>query len=64
MNFQRKACPRINRTSFPIPSSGTFKYLFSQQFYIENLLCLEKEMATYSSTLAWKFPWTEEPGRL
>ena len=21
-------------------------------------------MATYSSTLAWKFPWTEEPGRL
>ena len=25
---------------------------------------LEKEMATHSSTLAWKFPWTEEPGRL
>ena len=25
---------------------------------------LEKEMATYSSTLAWKTPWTEEPGRL
>ena len=25
---------------------------------------LEKEMATYSSTLAWKIPWTEEPGRL
>ena len=25
---------------------------------------LEKEMATYSSTLAWKVPWTEEPGRL
>ena len=24
----------------------------------------EKEMATYSSTLAWKIPWTEEPGRL
>ena len=23
---------------------------------------LEKEMATQSSTLAWKFPWTEEPG--
>ena len=21
-------------------------------------------MATYSSTLAWKMPWTEEPGRL
>ena len=25
---------------------------------------LEKEMATHSSTLAWKIPWTEEPGSL
>ena len=25
---------------------------------------LEKEMATYSSILAWKIPWTEEPGRV
>ena len=25
---------------------------------------LEKEMATHSSVLAWKIPWTEEPGRL
>ena len=25
---------------------------------------LEKEMATHSSILAWKSPWTEEPGRL
>ena len=24
----------------------------------------EKAMAPYSSTLAWKTPWTEEPGRL
>ena len=24
---------------------------------------LEKEMATHSSTLAWKIPWMEEPGR-
>ena len=23
---------------------------------------LEKEMATHSNTLAWKIPWTEEPG--
>ena len=32
------------------------------------LLCqkdpLEKEMATYSSILAWRIPWTEEPGKL
>ena len=25
---------------------------------------LEKEMATHSSTLAWKIPWTVEPGSL
>ena len=25
---------------------------------------LEKEMATHSSTLAWKIPWMEEPDRL
>ena len=25
---------------------------------------LENGMATHSSTLAWKIPWTEEPGRL
>ena len=25
---------------------------------------LEKEMATHSSTLAWRIPWPEEPGRL
>ena len=25
---------------------------------------LEKETATHSSTLAWKIPWTEEPGRI
>ena len=25
---------------------------------------LEKEIATHSSTLAWRVPWAEEPGRL
>ena len=25
---------------------------------------LEKEMATYFSILAWRIPWTEDPGRL
>jgi len=30
----------------------------------KNNLLMEKEMATHSSILAWKSPWTEEPGRL
>ena len=25
---------------------------------------MEKEMATYSSILVWRMPWTEDPGRL
>ena len=25
---------------------------------------LEKEMATHSSILAWRIPWTDEPGEL
>ena len=29
-----------------------------------HLRALEKEMATHSSVLAWRIPWTEEPGGL
>ena len=29
-----------------------------------HLHALEKEMATHSSVLAWRIPWTEEPGGL
>ena len=32
--------------------------------YIVFTQCTEKAMATHSSTLAWKIPWMEEPGRL
>ena len=38
-----------------------------QETWIRSLVWedpLEKEMATHSSTLAWKIPWTEEPCRL
>ena len=28
------------------------------------MIKLEKEMATHSSTLTWRIPWMEEPGRL
>ena len=34
---------------------------------VQSLGCvdlLEKEMATHSSILFWRIPWTEEPGRL
>ena len=40
---------------------GTMGYgVYLQGIYTE----LEKKMATQSSILAWKIPWTEEPGGL
>ena len=35
-----------------------------QYFTIQYDVYLEKEMATHSDILAWRIPWTEEPGRL
>ena len=38
-----------------------------RETWVQPLGCedpLEKEMAIHSSTIAWKIPWTEEPGRL
>ena len=36
----------------------------TQVRYLGHEDLLEKEMATHSSTLAWKIPWMEERGRL
>ena len=39
----------------------------TQERHVQSLVQddpLEKEMATHSSILAWKIPWTEEPGKL
>ena len=41
--------------TYRVPIFGVYQVLGSK---------MEKEMATHSSTLAWKLPWTEEPGRL
>ena len=42
----------------------TIKYHFCFTFYILMYYTPEKAMAPHSSTLAWKIPWMEEPGRL
>ena len=62
-----------------LPSVHPFIYLLSTLYlstifyYLNSIYCLisisypyisEKAMAPHSSTLAWKIPWTEEPGRL
>ena len=48
------------------PSGSDGKASTEQETWVRSLGWedpLEKEMATHFSTLAWKIPWTEEPGR-
>ena len=46
-----------------LPTLDTFQFVsVSLKIYLE--LNMEKTMASHSSTLAWKIPWMEEPGRL
>ena len=54
--------------SLGLPGGSDSKVSASNAGHLDLILdCedpLEKEMATLSSTLAWKIPWMEEPDRL
>ena len=55
------------RNSFPIILLTSVSPVFPFVDCTFDIKCknyLEKAMAPHSSTLAWKIPWTEEPGRL
>ena len=57
-------CCLLNfHTNFKITCSSSVKNAIGILIGIA-LNLLEKAMATHSSTLAWKIPWMEEPGRL
>ena len=49
----------IQKSEYSLPFLWTIYHL---QLVI--MSCLEKEMAIHSSIIAWKIPWTEEPGKL
>ena len=53
-------------TDFGAHEEEICHYFHLFRFYLpcSNGAGLEKAMAPHSSTLAWKIPWTEEPGRL
>ena len=55
-------------SSFGLPCSSNVKNLpATQETWVQFLVWedpLEKGMATHSSILAWRIPWTEEPGGL
>ena len=56
---QKPETPETKAWLLPINTLGNSLKIKSS--YLERL---EKAMAPHSSTLAWKIPWTEEPGRL
>ena len=55
--------PMFSSKSF-IVSDLTFRSLIHFEFIFVYGVRTEKAMAPHSSTLAWKIPWMEEPGRL
>ena len=59
-------CPYARLAFQPIQLNCSMKNfaLFLDTFLEPVELQLEKAMAPHSSTLAWKIPWVEEPGRL
>ena len=61
-------CMDIFRFIFTFPSGSVVKNLLPvQEVWVLSLGRedpLKKEMAAHSSILAWRIPWTEEPGRL
>ena len=68
--------PKSLHQNFPVSPSEIIKELIDSKFqllikkliwspyYPLVILTMQKAIATHSSTLAWKIPWTEEPGRL
>ena len=62
MGFLRKACIFQGRNWHILHQSIADMFITSLIKYTRNLV--EKAVAPHSSTLAWKIPWIEEPGRL
>ena len=63
-----KSCLTLcNPADYCLPGSsvhGILKARILEWVAVPSSRGSEKAMATHSSTLAWKIPWTEEPGRL
>ena len=69
--YQRELCLillPLPRLQGPSGVAQMVKNLYAMQETLVQSPCqedpLEKGMATHTSILAWKIPWTEEPGKL
>ena len=56
-DFQSYSYSSLKMSPSPFKDNGLL-------FWVPDGLFLEKATAPHSSSLAWKIPWTEEPGRL
>ena len=66
-NFENSAVPQDWKKSvfIPIPKKGNAKECSNYHtIALNSHSSTEKAMAPHSSTLAWKIPWSEEPGKL
>ena len=58
--------PSLSLTYFHSPELALFKFDVRLPLWLSGkestCQCLEEEMATHSSILAWEIPWTEVPG--
>ena len=54
----------INLLSYNFAEFIYSNRFFGADFIVFYSIVLEKAMAPHSSTLAWKIPWTKEPGGL
>ena len=61
-NWGEYTCPGAFLVTYMVKNLPVMQEVWVQSLSQEDPL--EKGMVTHSSVLAWKFPWTEEPGRL
>ena len=56
--------PSLSNLFSPVVSNAISLYVILDYLFTPQHLPMEKAMAPHSSTLVWKIPWMEEPGRL
>ena len=66
MDVRRSIRHILNRVGFPHGSDGKESACNARDWlqYLGREDPLEKDIVTHVSILAWRIPWTEEPGRL
>ena len=62
--LSQQGIPFMKNSQWDLPLPPQTSTLNVSPGWHQDIIVSEKAMATHSSTLAWKIPWTEEPGSL